>query len=186
MQLSSYRGFSRQLLAADRDGIELEIIMIDNGSKDESVSVVRETYPDVVILENDENNYARALNLGIKSAQGDYIAITNNDATVHPNWLRGLLDTFTTDEKIGAVQSKILFLDSGKINSVGVEEVEHFYFRDIGFNEEDSPLYAQAAEREYVTGGSVMFRRACLGGRRSMGRRVHNVHGRRGLQCSLP
>ena len=155
-------GFLASLLAADRDGIELEIIMIDNGSRDESVSLVREKYPDVVILKNDENNYARALNLGIKSAQGDYIAITNNDATVDPNWLGGLLEIFSIDEKIGAVQSKIFFADSTRINSVGVEEVEHFYFRDIGFNEEDSPLYAQAAEREYVTGGSVMFRRACL------------------------
>ncbi len=69
---------------------------------------------------------------------------------------------FQIDERIGAVQSKIYFAGNNKINSVGVEEIEHFYFRDIGFDDDDSVRYAQPAEREYVTGGSVMFRRECL------------------------
>ena len=49
-----------------------------------------------------------------------------------------------------------------KLNSVGVEEVEHYYFADIGFEEEDSTDYAEPARRDFVTGGSVMFRRECL------------------------
>ena len=154
--------FFNSLSAADTQGIDLEIIMVDNGSKDASVSLVREKFPHVILLENDENNYARALNLGIDRAQGDYIVISNNDATVDSNWLKGFLKVFDLDEKIGAVQSKIFFAQGNKINSVGVEEVEYFYFRDIGFNEEDSSQFSQAAERDYVTGGSVMFRRECL------------------------
>jgi GT2 family glycosyltransferase len=155
-------GFFASILAISQQDVELEIIMVDNGSTDGSVDWVREAYPQVTVLLNDENNYARALNLGIAHATGDYIAITNNDATVHPGWLHGFLDVFKRDEKIGAVQSKIFFAEKNKINSVGVEEIEHFYFKDIGFDDDDSARYAQPAEREYITGGSVMFRRQCL------------------------
>ncbi len=130
--------FFTSLYVANQNGLELDIVMVDNGSTDGSVDWVREHYPKVNVLENDENNYARALNLGIASSQGEYVVISNNDATVHPEWLQGFLDVFQLDEKIGAVQSKIYFSGNNKINSVGVEEIEHFYFRDIGFDDDDS------------------------------------------------
>jgi GT2 family glycosyltransferase len=154
--------FLLSLLEVDAQNLDVEIIMVDNGSSDASVSLVREKFPDVIIIENEQNNYAGALNLGIARARGDFIAITNNDARVDANWLKGFLPAFDSDEKIGAVQSKILFAKGNKVNSVGVEQVEHFYFRDIGFNEEDSEEFSLAAERDYITGGSVMFRRECL------------------------
>lgn len=154
--------FFTSLLATNQLGLELEIVMVDNGSSDDSVEWVRGQYPQITVLENDRNNYARALNLGIANSEGDYVVITNNDATVHPGWLQGFLDVFQSDDKIGAVQSKIFFAAKNKINSVGVEEIEHFYFKDIAFDEEDSVRYAQPAQRKYVTGGSVMFRRDCL------------------------
>ncbi|MDG1942947.1 MAG: glycosyltransferase [Halioglobus sp.] len=154
--------FLLSLVKVDAQNIDLEIIMVDNGSSDASVSLVREKFPDVIIIENEQNNYAGALNLGIAKSRGDFIAIANNDARVDANWLKGFLPVFDSDEKIGAVQSKILFAEGSKINSVGVEQVEHLYFRDIGFNEEDSEEFSLAAERNYITGGSVMFRRECL------------------------
>ncbi len=154
--------FLTSLNATNQQGLELEILVVDNGSTDGSVAWLRENHPNIKLLQNDENNYARALNLGIGHSQGEYIVITNNDATVHPDWLQGFLDVFRLDEEIGAVQSKIFFAQKNEINSVGVEEIEHFYFRDIGFGRDDSALYAKAAERDYVTGGSVMFRKTCL------------------------
>jgi GT2 family glycosyltransferase len=154
--------FFQSLLAVDRRDVDLDILLIDNGSTDGTVDWARENYPQVRVLENDENNYARALNLGIANSEGEYVVITNNDATVHSGWLMGFLDVFRQNDKIGAVQSKIYFSETDRINSVGVQEVEHFYFSDIGFDSEDSPRYSKPREREYVTGGSVMFRRACL------------------------
>lgn len=154
--------FFASVYATNQQGLDLDIVMVDNGSMDGSVGWVRDHYPLVNVLENDENNYARALNVGISSSQGEYVVIANNDSTVHPQWLQGFLDVFELDEKIGAVQSKIYFSGNNKINSVGVEEIEHFYFRDIGFDDDDSIRYSQPAERKYITGGSVMFRRKCL------------------------
>ena len=150
------------LLQVDRNKILLEIVMVDNLSIDGSVSFVKEKFPGITIVENDVNNFARALNLGIEQAKGDYIAFLNNDAVVDRKWLEGLLAVMARDEKIGAVQSKILFADRKTINSVGVEEEEHFYFKDIGFNERDHGQYEMAREMAYYTGGSVLLRRACI------------------------
>ena len=150
------------LFKVDKDNFSLDIIMVDNLSNDGSVNFVKENFPEIEIIENDTNNYANALNLGIEKSKGDYIAILNNDTTVEKNWLRGLMAAMDRDERIGAVQSKILFSDGKTINSVGVEEVEDFYFRDIGFDEKDVGKYEEEKEREYFSGGSVLLRRGCV------------------------
>ncbi|MBI4689735.1 MAG: glycosyltransferase, partial [Nitrospirae bacterium] len=140
----------------------VEILMVDNLSQDGSVSFVRERFSDVKVFENDINNYTKAINLGIKNSNGDFIALLNNDTTVDREWLTGLLKVMDGDKKIGAVQSKILFSDGDKINSTGGEEIEDFYFRDIGFGERDKGQYNKVKEIDYFSGGSVMFRRECL------------------------
>jgi len=150
------------IFSMEKGDLSLEVIMIDNLSQDGSTDLVRETFPQVKIIENDVNNYARALNLGIRHSRGDYVAFLNNDTVVEKNWLKGLIDILSLDEKIGAVQSKILFSDAKTINSVGGEEIEDFYFRDLGFGEKDVGQYEEAKERDYVSGGSVIFRRHCL------------------------
>jgi len=140
----------------------VEIIMVDNLSDDGSVDFVKDKYPYIRIIQNNVNSYAKALNWGISESKGDYIAILNNDMTVEKNWLKGLVDVIKKDRLIGAVQSKILFSDGKTINSVGVEEVEDFYFRDIGFGKPDAFEAYEEEEREYITGGSVLLRRECL------------------------
>ncbi len=154
--------FLASLMATDQEGIELEIIVVDNGSTDQTKEWLRESHPNVCLLINDENNYARALNLGIARAKGNFIAICNNDATVAKGWLQGLLSVFDQDEKIGAVQSKILLSGGNAINSVGVENIGDYYFADIGWQQDGLKYYNEPTKRDYVTGGSVMFRRACL------------------------
>jgi GT2 family glycosyltransferase len=144
------------------DGYSIEIIIVDNISKDDSVSFIKAKFPNIVIIENDVNNYTKALNLGIKSARGKYIALLNNDTIVDKNWIIGALDIINKDRNIGAVQSKILFSDRATINSVGVEEVDDFYFKDIGFGEKDINKYQTAREIKYFSGGSVFLKKECL------------------------
>jgi len=150
------------LFKVDKDNLLLDVIMVDNLSNDGSINFVKEKFPEIEIIENDINNYAKALNLGIEKSKGDYIAILNNDTTVEKNWLRGLMAAMDRDERIGAIQSKILFSDGKTINSAGVEEVEDFYFRDIGFDEKDVGKYEEEKEQEYFSGGSVLLRRGCV------------------------
>lgn len=141
---------------------KLELIMVDNTSKDRSVEFINEKYPHVRVLTNNINNYSRALNIGIEHSSGEYVAILNNDTEPEPQWLMGLLKIFDQSEKIGAVQSKIMFLGKNVINSTGTFEGKDFHFVDIGFGEEDNGQYDSIEEREYLTGCAVLYRRECL------------------------
>ena len=74
------------------------VIMVDNGSSDDSVSFVRQRYPDVVIIESGKNEgFAIANNKGIKRALQDkgvgYVALINTDATLSQNWTETLVRT---------------------------------------------------------------------------------------------
>ncbi len=154
--------FLVSVLAADRTDIDLEVIAVDNGSTDCTLSRLRDKHPDVSLILNDENNYARALNRGIEQSRGEFVVVCNNDATVDQAWLQCLLSVFQQDERIGAVQSRILLAGSNKLNSVGVEDVGDFYFVDIGWKSAANGRHSRPAQRDYVSGASVMFRRACL------------------------
>ncbi|MDZ7833049.1 MAG: glycosyltransferase [Desulfobacterales bacterium] len=146
----------------DSGPFNVDIIMVDNCSTDNSMDFVGSRFPEVKIIKNDRNNFAKALNLGIQKAEGDFVALLNNDMTVEKNWLLSAMEMFLPDEHIGAVQSKIRFMENGRINSAGVEEVEDFYFRDIGFDEKDSGQYDQVRELQYFSGGAVFLRMACI------------------------
>ena len=69
-----------------------EILMVDNGSKDGSTAFVRKHYPQVRILELDQNyGFCRAVNLGIRSARAPYIVLLNNDVEADRECLAELL-----------------------------------------------------------------------------------------------
>jgi radical SAM protein with 4Fe4S-binding SPASM domain len=140
---------------------KIEIFMVDNGSVDGSIDYVRNNFPKVKIITNNENNYARANNLGIKAAKGEFIALINNDVKVDKNWLLTLVETAQKDNSIGAVGSKILFMD-GTIQSIGHQENPDFYWCDIAFGEEDTGKYCAIREVEGICGCSVLYRKECL------------------------
>ncbi|AXT53296.1 glycosyltransferase family 2 protein [Aquimarina sp. BL5] len=63
--------------------LEAEIIVIDNNSPDDSCAMVRERFPDSILIENKENvGFAKANNQGVAMAKGEYICILNPDTVV--------------------------------------------------------------------------------------------------------
>jgi len=99
----------------------LEIVMVDNGSLDDVTERVRAHYPMVRVLEPLRNlGFAGGCNLGLSAthdtdgrvlAEYDFAALINNDATVDPGWLRGLMTGFEMGDDVGAVSAKVLFAD---------------------------------------------------------------------------
>lgn len=102
-----------------------EVILVDNGSKDDSVKFVKSNYPDIKIIEAGKNlGFAGGNNLGLEKAQGEYILFLNNDTIVTKNFLEKLVNFMEKRKDVGIVQPKILFHrpDTSlhhKINSIG-------------------------------------------------------------------
>lgn len=78
------------LLSQDLDRSEYEIIMVDNNSSDESVSII-EGHPDVKLLREPKQGSYAARNRGLDEARGEAIAFTDSDCEPDPGWLRECL-----------------------------------------------------------------------------------------------
>jgi len=98
-----------------------EIVMVDNGSLDDVTEQVRSAHPTVRVLEPLRNlGFAGGCNLGLSAthdsdgralAEYEFAALINNDATVDPGWLAGLMSGFDAGSDVGAVSAKMLFAD---------------------------------------------------------------------------
>ena len=90
---------------------DFELIVIDNGSTDESLAIARSYIGRAryTLIENDRNTgFSHAVNQGIAIAKGEYMALFNNDAFAEPTWLAELLRTAEADPRIFAVSSLML------------------------------------------------------------------------------
>lgn len=96
-----------------------EIIFVDNGSKDESINFVKSNYPQVKVLELNENTgLAIASNRGAQLAKGKYLFFLNNDTIVDTNILKELVSVAEADSRVGVCACDVFTYD-GK-NEIGL------------------------------------------------------------------
>jgi len=73
-------------------GLEMETIVVDNRSADSSVAFIREGYPQVTVIENQENvGFGWGAQTGVEAARGEFIAVVNPDVSLPPGSLRELV-----------------------------------------------------------------------------------------------
>lgn len=98
-----------------------EVIVVNNGSTDDSAEFLKKTYPNVRVIEIKKNRgYAGANNSGVKRATGKYVLFLNNDTKVTPNFLGPLVEKIENDKTIGAVQPQIRnMVNKNAIDSIG-------------------------------------------------------------------
>ena len=110
---------------------KFEIIFVDNGSVDDSLSKIKK-FEDLLkivncslkIIKNNTNyGFAMAVNLGIKKAKYSYVAILNNDLTMEPNWFKIISETIgkNLDTKISTFFGTVLNKDGSKFESQGLD-----------------------------------------------------------------
>lgn len=113
----------------------LEIIVVDNVSTDESHHKCKEKFEKIKLIENDENlGFCEGNNIGIKEATGEYIIIINPDTTVEPDWINELFTAYKEYGE-GIFQPKILSLNEKKILQSTGNMLHLFgfgYSRDLG------------------------------------------------------
>ena len=98
-----------------------EIIVVDNGSTDEEVAILREhrRKRHFTLVEVGANRFfSEGNNIGVDHVSTDYIVFLNNDAFVHPGWIETLAETMEGDPSIAAVGPMFLYPD-GRVQEVG-------------------------------------------------------------------
>lgn len=89
----------------------LEIVVADNGSTDDSVDLLKKEFSPVGILQLDRNyGFAEGYNRALKQVTADYYMILNSDVLVEPNWLNPLVELLESNKNVAACQPKILSL----------------------------------------------------------------------------
>lgn len=98
-----------QSILGNTEGGAVEIIVVDNGSTDGSVRMIQDDFPGVVLIRNESNvGFARANNIGIERAKGDYLFFINSDVVVLENCMAPLKDFLDSNRDVGLVAPQIL------------------------------------------------------------------------------
>lgn len=101
-----------QTVLADTSAGEVELVVVDNGSDDGSVELLRNAVPDVHVITSPGNvGYARAANLGIAATRAPIVAVLNPDLTIDAGTAKALLARFDAEPALGACGPRIRNLD---------------------------------------------------------------------------
>lgn len=86
----------------------LEVMVVNNGSTDESAAFVKKNYPEVRLIDIHPNRgYAGGNNVGVQKAKGKYVLILNNDTKVTPGLLEPMVEKMEKDNTIGVLQPEM-------------------------------------------------------------------------------
>ena len=100
---------------------KFEIILVDNASTDNSISLAQKIYPKIKIIKNKNNRgFATAVNQGINQTQHSYVVVCNNDITVKPNYFSLMQKNIKTHPQITAFVGTILNKTGDRIESTGL------------------------------------------------------------------
>lgn len=102
------REFLPSVLANTQDP-EVEVIVADNGSTDDSLQVMCQDFPNVKILAFDENlGYSGGYNRAVSEVKSEFVVLLNSDVETPPGWWQPMLEFMDSHPEAGACQPKIL------------------------------------------------------------------------------
>jgi len=131
----------------------LEVIIVDNVSKDNSHKICKEKFQDIILIENEKNlGYCGGNNVGIERANGEFLIILNPDVIVEPDWVNQLLSAFRRYGD-GLYQPKILASTDHNIIISAGNMIQLFGFGySRGKGEKDVGQYEKDEEVGYASG----------------------------------
>lgn len=144
----------------------LEVIVVDNASKENEASKIAEKYPQVKVIRSDKNlGFAGGNNIGIKEAKGKYILLINNDTYFKEFNIDSLIERLESSDKTGIVCPKLRFAwGNNPMQYAGYTPLSNITLRNkaIGFGEEDKGQYNTAHPTPYAHGAAMLIKREAI------------------------
>ncbi len=139
---------------------DMEVIVVDNASADGSVELIKERYPKVTLIENDENTgFSRAVNQGIQASRTPFVFLLNNDTEIEKDCIEELEAFMQTDEKLFSASARMISLhDKEKLDDAGD------YYCALGWafargKGKHPSLYQESCDVFAACAGAAMYRR---------------------------
>lgn len=144
--ITAVRGLEELDWPSDR----YDVIVVENGSGDDSADRLRAALPNIQLIVSKANRgFAGGCNLGAKQATGEYLAFLNNDARPDTQWIRAAVERFEADPTVGAVASKVLDWEGTNVDFIDAALT--------WFGQGYKPLTAQPVPRNYDVPSAVLF-----------------------------
>lgn len=145
----------------------IEVIVVDNGSKINSVPEWVVNYPDIKFIRSARNlGFAGGNNLGIQAAKGDYFFFVNNDTEFTPGLIETLVHTLDKNPKVGMASPKIRYFDQPEmLQYMGFTKMNYFTARNhcIGQFKKDIGQYDHlTGPTGYAHGAAMMVKKECI------------------------
>ncbi len=151
----------------DRQGLEVEVLAVDNASSDGTARLMGERYPEVTVVETGANlGFAGGNDAGIRLALergADFVYLLNPDTEVEPAFLREAVAVAGRFPRAGAVQSLLLLAsEPGLVNTAG-NEIHFLGFGYCGsYRQPVSSVPVEPREIAFASGASTLYRASAL------------------------
>lgn len=148
------------------EDLEYEVVVIDNGSTDGSIELVKLKYPQIKLRENKRNlGFSKAANQSLKLCRGKYVFFLNSDAVI-TNPIHPVLSYFDNNSQVGVVGLKMLE-PNGQIQPYthGIQQTLQSlvaYKISGRFTRYQHRCIVNPEETDWVSGGAMLVRRELL------------------------
>lgn len=166
-----YNGFKDtcELIESLQDkvhSVSYEIIVVDNASREDEASRIRQLYPSVTAIRSDDNRgFSGGNNVGIRAAKGKYLFFINNDTYIESDHIDRLIERLESRPEIGGVSPKIRFAFPPRhIQFAGFTPLSRITLRNNmeGFDCPDNGTFDTPHPTPYLHGAAMMIKREVI------------------------
>lgn len=166
--VSNYNGMKLNLLIESVSSIlkndypNMEVILVDNASSDDSVKIAKKKFPKLKIVQNPVNMYSEGMNLGIRKSEGEYVVFFNNDVVVKNGFFQKFIKFLEKNPNIVLAQGKLINYFNHKIIDSAGETMDPYGTPITMGAGQSAKKFSKQTELLSVSGSCNILRKSCI------------------------